>query len=141
MYHKPESITTSIDILMKPFSLNVWFVFLAILIVTMIIFHVSQPVEGEHLSCGDYGTYILHSASNQGAVWSPSRTSSRVIYGFYTVGWVILVATYTGYLVSFLSVKKDVIPFTTMAESAANTEYKLGTLDKSYIHSVVALTN
>ena len=141
MYHKPEPIAMSIDILMKPFSLNVWFVFLAILIVTMIIFHVSQAVEGDNLFCGDFGTYILRSTLNQGAVWSPSRMSSRVIYGFFTVGWIILVATYTRYLVSFLSLKKDVILFTTMVELAENTEYKLGTLDRSYINSVVALTN
>ena len=141
MYHKPEPMAMSIDILMKPFSLNVWFVFLAILLASMSIFHTSQAVQRDNLFSGDYGTYILRSTLNQGAVWSPSRTSSRVIYGFYTVGWIILVATYTGYLVSFLSVKKDVIPFTTMAELAANNEYKLGILDGSYIHSVVVLMN
>ena len=139
MYHKPEPMAMSIDILVKPFSLNVWFVFLAILIASMTLFHTSQTVQRDNLFSGDYGTYILRSTLNQGAVWSPSQMSSRVIYGFYTVGWIILVATYTGYLVSFLSVKKDVIPFTTMSELAANSEYKLGILGGSYIHSVVLM--
>ena len=141
LYHKPEPMAMSMDILMKPFSLNVWFVFLATLMASMIIFHVSQAVQQDNLSCGDYGTYILRSTLNQGAVWSPSRTSSRVIYGFYSVGWIILAATYTGYLVSFLSVKRDVIPFTTMAELAANNEYKLGTLNGSYQYADVLLMN
>ena len=140
-YHKPVPMAMSIEILMKPFSLNVWLVFLASLTASMTIFHAYQAVQRDNLSCSDYGTFILSSTLNQGAVWNPSQTSSRVIYGFYSVGWIILVATYTGYLISFLSVKKDVIPFTTMAEVPANTEYKLGILDRSHIHTIVISTN
>ena len=141
MYHKPEPTPMSIDLLMKPFSTNVWLVFLATLIGTMATFHVSQMVKGRKFSDGDYGAYILRSTLNQSSVWSPHHASSRIIYGFYTFGWIILVATYTGYLVSLLSVKKDIVPFTTMAEVADNNEYRVGVLGKAYFYSTLINTN
>ena len=44
-------------------------------------------------------------------------------------------------MVSFLSVKKEVVPFTTMSEFAANNEYNLGTTGGSYMSDMIYRTN
>ena len=77
---------------------------------------------------GDYGAYILCSTIYQGMPWDPFRTSTRIIYSFYALGLISIMAIYTGSLVSLLSVKNQVIPFTTFAELSANNEYKLGVI-------------
>ena len=144
MYHKPEAISMSIDILTKPFNREVWVVLLGVLMTTMITFHLSQHVQTMHkdlCSSGDFGAYIVRSTVSQGSNWHPLHTSSRIIYSFYTLGWIILMATYTAYLVSFLSVKKEVIPFRTMSELAENDDYKLGVLGGSFVYDLLFRDN
>ena len=144
MYHKPEAISMSVDILAKPFSWEVWVVFLAVLMTTMISFHLSQQLLMTHKdSCSryDFGAYILRSTVYQGSVLHPLHTSSRIIYSCYALGWIILMATYTAYLVSFLSVKKEVIPFRTMSELAENDDYTLGVLGGSFFYDVLFYDN
>ena len=140
VYHKPEPISMSFEMLMKPFSLYVWLASAGIVITTMIMFHVTQNIlqrQKNRKFKSNSAEYVLRSTLNQGATWSPPYSSSRIIYCFYTLGWFILVSTYTAYLVSFLSVKKEVVPFTTMSELAANNEYKLGATGGSYIANML----
>ena len=140
MYHKPEAISMSVDILIKPFSWEVWVVFLVVLMTTMISFHLSQHLLMMHknsYSRYDFGAYILRSTVYQGSVLRPLHISSRIIYSFYALGWIILMATYTAYLVSFLSVKKEVIPFRTMSELAENDDYKLGVFGGSFFYDLL----
>ena len=140
MYHKPEAISMSVDILMKPFKWEVWVVYLGILMTTMTSFHLSQHILTIHkdsCSTGDFGAYILRSTVSQGSVYHPLHTSSRIIYSFYALGWIILMATYITYLVFFLSVKKEVIPFRTMSELAENDNYKLGVFGASFFYDLL----
>ena len=144
MYHKPEAISMSVDILMKPFNSEVWVVFLGVLMTTMIFFHLSQHVLTIHkdlCSSGDFGEYLLRSTVSQGSMWHPSHISSRIIYSFYALGWIILMPTYTAYLVSFLPVKNEVIPFRTMSELAENDDYKLGVLGGSFFYDLLFRDN
>ena len=92
-------------------------------------------------SSGDFGAYILCSTVSQGSVWRPLHTSSRIMYSYYALGWIILMAAYITYLVSFLSLKKDVIPFRTMSELAENDEYKLGVLGGSSLYDLLFRDN
>ena len=229
IYHKPEPIAMSAEILVRPFSTQVWLIFISVLVGTLIAFHLSQILkfqkiqksdgsqilerqnaslfshvnqdtqndddtlwstrkqqeehvpqrnhialtaiqshinqkiqtdrdlqeERQRTACspyanelknrkesqedkhptaertdqrGDFGACILRSTLNQGSTWDPFRTSTRLIYSFYTLGWIAIMAVYTGSLVSLLSVKKEVIPFRTFSELASNNEYKLGLL-------------
>ena len=110
----------------------------------MITFHLSQHILTMHkdlCSSSYFGAYILHSTVSQGSMWHPSHISSRIIYSFYALGWIILMATYTAYLVSFLSVKKEVIPFRTMSELAENDDYKLGVLGGSFFYDLLFRDN
>ena len=144
VYHKPEPISMSFEMLTKPFSFSVWLAFAGIVITTVIVFHIAQNIlrhQQDRQFKSDCAAYVLRTTLNQGATWSPPYSSSRIIYCFYTLGWLILVSTYTAYLVSFLSVKKEVVPFTTMSELAANNEYNLGTTGGAYIANMLYQTN
>ena len=236
IYHKPEPIAMSMEIIVRPFSISVWLTFVSVLVITAIIFHLTQlwkfqkapsndgqrheientksssemnrkaqntdsvwskelehgctdggllisfhhsqydraiPVEAdcqekkqssemsshdnnikhrkafdkhqgqkiEHAGPKDYGAFVLRSTLNQGATWDPCNHSTRIIYSFYTVGWLVIMALYTGSLVSLLSVKKEIIPFRTFAELDANNEYKLGLLGGSVFYDVLYRNN
>ena len=239
IYHKPEPIAVSVEILVRPFSTEVWLIFISVLVGTMITFHFSQiskfqmtqnhslqphkmkntelfsqrhahqtlnidslwtekqkhehePTSNKdgpfHQSQtdhkiqpeiksqretpnpeissytdqlqnrmnlhedneikidntgrrGDYGAYILRSTLNQGAMWNPFRTSSRIIYSVYTIGWIVIMAIYTGSLVSLLSVKKEVIPFRTFAELGESNEFKLGVGGGTVFYDVLYRNN
>ena len=108
IYHKPEPSSMSIDFIVKPFTFQVWLISFGIFILTMVMFHIAQVVltssQHKNFITSDNAAFILRSTLNQGSLWSPAHTSSRIIYGFYTVGWAILVAKYTAFLVSSLSV-------------------------------------
>ena len=144
VYHKPEPISMSFEMLIKPFSLGVWLAFAGIVITTEMMFYVTQNIlrhQRDRRFKSDCAAYVLRFTLNQGATWNPPYNSIRIIYCFYTLGWLILVSTYTAYLVSFLSVKKEVVPFTTMSELAANKEYNLGTIGGSYISEMIYRAN
>jgi hypothetical protein len=145
MYHKPEPLAMSIEILLKPFSQTVWLAFGGALITTTLVFYGSVAhVSTKHNNRQEHTynkSYILRYTLNQGSDWSPTLTSSRIIYSLYTFGWIILVSTYTAYLVSFLSVKKGVIPFRTLLELSENTEYKLGVLRGASLYDSIHSVN
>ena len=143
MYHKPEPRAMSIDALRRPFSLEVWLACLGALVTTMVVFHVAQSLltsqKNSYTNCSYVG-YILHSTFNEGTTWSPGHVSSRIIYSFYTLGWLVLIARYTAYLVSVLSVKKEVIPFRTMLEFS-QSHYKLGVLGGTSYYNLLFHSN
>ena len=145
VYHKPDSAFMSADLLVKPFTSIVWFIFLCSLGVTITVFHVSENVvhaqQSSHTRREDYGAYILRSTLNQGAVWSPDRVSTRIIFCFYSFNWIILTAQYTASLIALLSVKKEVVPFHTMDELSANNEYKLGIMSGTSEYDLLYNTN
>ena len=144
MYHKPEPSAMSLDALRRPFNLKVWLAYLGALVATVIVFHVVQCLltsqKNSLIHC-QYVGYILRSTFNQGTAWSPWHVSSRIIYSFYTLGWIILMATYTACLVSFLSVKKEVIPFRTMLELSQSSSYKLGVLGGTSSYNLLFRSN
>ena len=156
IYHKPEPIAVSMEILVRPFSTKVWLVFFGAFVGTMIPFHLSQILTfltngglqsrrtqtiGFCSQRGDYGAYILRSTLYQGSTWDPSRISTRIIYSMYTIGWIVVMAIYTASLVSLLSVKKEIIPFRTFAELGAINEYKLGVEGGTIFYDVLFRNN
>ena len=127
LYHKPEPIEMSLKLLVKPFSPLVWLAFAGAIVTTIIALYVTEnartnQIPENRLMGYTYG-FILRSTLNQGAPSTSCRLSSRIIYTFYSIGWIVLSASYTAFLVSFLSVKKDVVPFTTVLEVSQNTDY------------------
>jgi ionotropic kainate glutamate receptor 2 len=122
----------SLELLVKPFSPTVWLALVGSIIATIIAFHITEsaktnqtPANRKVYTHYTYG-YILRSTLYQGAPYRPSRWSSRIVYTFYNGGWIILNATYAAFLVSFLLVKKDITPFTTIRELSENSDYKVG---------------
>ena len=139
IYHRPEPMSMSVGILVKPFSPLVWLVFICTIIITMVAFHITQRVYSRQKHW--FGWYILRSTLSQSSTLKPQYQSARIIYGFYSLGWTVLMATYTACLVSLLSIKKEVIPFSTVSELAENTDYKLGVTGGSVLYDSLHRNN
>ena len=54
--------------------------------------------------------------------------SLRFIVGFWWLFCIVIVATYSGNLIAFLTVDKYNAPFETLKEMAEKGEYKFGTI-------------
>ena len=128
VYHKPKPTSMSLSIFITPFTHYVWLSFAGIFILSVLTFQMSTSKRSSHfLSNIGFTNFIVMSTLNQGSTWSPSSQAARIIYSCYSLGLIILMSTYTAYLVSILAVKKDHIPFTTFMELADNNVYKFGT--------------
>ena len=53
IYHKPEPIAMSMEILVRPFSTEVWLIFVSVLVVTMIVFHLSESLKRHRVGRND----------------------------------------------------------------------------------------
>ena len=58
----------------------------------------------------------------------PISQSIRFVIGFWLLFSFVIIGTYTGNLVAFLTVEKFSVPFRTFEELAKDTSYKVGTL-------------
>ena len=63
-----------------------------------------------------------------GSTYKPKKLAVRIVVGSWWLFCIIIVATYVANLVAFLAVSQLTLPFTTLEELAANTDYKFGTL-------------
>jgi ionotropic kainate glutamate receptor 2/glutamate receptor delta-1 subunit len=70
-----------------------------------------------------------------GGCYLPDAQSGRFFIGFYWMSCIVIVATYSGNLIAFLTVTKDVLPFSSFEEMVNQHDYKYGVL------SGTALTN
>ena len=129
IYAKPKPTAMSLSIFMSPFHKYVWLSFCGILVLSIVTFHFSTKRQSSHFSQKlGFMNFISMSTLNQGSTWSPSSHSARIIYSCYSMGLIILMSTYTAFLVSVLAVQKPDIPFTTFKEVSENTDYKLGAI-------------
>ena len=64
-------------------------------------------------------------------------TSARFIVGFWRLFCIVIVATYSGNLIEFLTVHKYKAPFETLQEMAQEGEYKFGTIGDSALETIM----
>ena len=129
IYHKPEPLLMSVDILLVPFQQTVWICFTSIVVATTIAFFISfwlnkSPEDVWYTF--EYAVYIFRATLNDGSRVQPRHQSGRVIYTGYYLGCIILMATYTGHLVAHLTIKRINVPFETIRGVAESTDYTFG---------------
>ena len=56
----------------------------------------------------------------------PTNLAERVVFGSWWLFCIIVVATYGANLVAFLAVTQRTLPFTTLEELSAQSDYKYG---------------
>ena len=61
-----------------------------------------------------------------GSVWLPRAQSVRFIVGFWWMYCIVVMATYSGNLIAYLTVTKTELPFDTLEEMVAADGYKFG---------------
>ena len=129
IYHKAEPLLMSVDILLVPFQQTVWICFTAIVVVTTIAFFISfwlnKPPEDAWYNF-EHAVYIFRATLNDGSRVQPRHQSARVIYTGYSLGCIILMATYTRHLVAHLTIKRINVPFYTIHGVAESTDYTFG---------------
>ena len=129
IYHKPQPVLMPIQILLVPFQPLVWLCAAGIVAATTVAFFISfwfnkTPDEAQYKF--EYAVYIFRATLNDGSRVQPRDQSTRVIYFGYSLGFIILLATYTGHLVAHLAIKKTTILFHTIRGVAENTDYTYG---------------
>ncbi|XP_050406809.2 glutamate receptor ionotropic, delta-1 [Patella vulgata] len=75
--------------------------------------------------------YLFGALINQGGTGMPSSMSGRSMLAAWWLICSILVATYSGNLIAFLTVSKEKLPFETLNDLASQKDYKWGTLGGS----------
>ena len=68
--------------------------------------------------------------------YNPVTMSLRFLVGFWWFFVIVVMATYTGNLIAVLAVPKSTLPVQTLAELAAQTQYKYGVMDGSALHTL-----
>ena len=74
---------------------------------------------------------------SEGGYFSPVMASGRFIVGFWWLFCIVIVATYSGNLIAFLTVHKYKAPFETLQEMAQEGEYKFGTIGDSAMETIM----
>ena len=72
-----------------------------------------------------------------GGYFSAAAASAKCIVGFWWLFCIVIVATYSGNLIAFLTVDKDKVPFETLKEMAEKGEYKFGIIGESSMETVI----
>ena len=72
-----------------------------------------------------------------GGYFSAITASARFFVGFWWLFCIVIVATYSGNLIAFLTVDKYIVPFETLKEMALEGEYKFGTIGDSAIETAI----
>ena len=73
---------------------------------------------------------------SSGGFRCPGMSSVRFIVGFWWLFCIVIVATYSGNLIAFLTVAKYKAPFETLREMAEKEEYKFGTIGDSSLETI-----
>ncbi|XP_046572348.1 ionotropic receptor 25a-like [Haliotis rubra] len=68
-----------------------------------------------------YGAMLSHGGSQQ-----PRSESGRILVGFWWLFCIVIAASYSGTLIAFLTVNRDILPFSTIADIASQNEYRWG---------------
>lgn len=66
----------------------------------------------------------------------PASSSGRLILAGWSLFSVSMMATYSGNLVAFLTVDREVIPFSSIAELVSQTVYKWGFLGDGVLRTI-----
>ncbi|XP_069694803.1 glutamate receptor ionotropic, kainate glr-3-like [Periplaneta americana] len=127
---------------LKPFSPQLWEAVLVSLLLLAcflsLLYRVKQRLApdaagGAVLDLGQSLQYVYTSFCQQGCSVTPSSASCRVVCLVTKLTATILVAGYSAYIVSHLTVHEPQMPFRSLTTLMADGTYKVGVLTNSFI--------
>ncbi|XP_060078761.1 glutamate receptor ionotropic, kainate 3-like [Ylistrum balloti] len=138
---RPDPNKTKWRTLIDPFAdivhMCIWITLsLAALILTVLErinpFYRNQQEAEEHNTYQNTFWYMFGALLTQGGDRLPESQTGRTLISFWWLFSIVMVATYSGNLIAFLTVAKDRLPFNSLAELVAQSEYSWGTLGGTY---------
>ncbi|KAM7360872.1 ionotropic receptor 93a isoform 2-T2 [Cochliomyia hominivorax] len=109
---KPDEISR-IYLFTAPFTLETWACLIAVILITSpVLYVVNRLVPTHHLKVKGFCTikncfwYIYGALLQQGGMYLPQADSGRLVIGFWWIVVIVLVTTYCGNLVAFLTFPK-----------------------------------
>ena len=89
------------------------------------MFQISQRYQPYSIS----HTFITTFFTNMpGSTWMPDSQSGRFIVGFWWMYCIVVMATYSGNLIAYLTVTKTTLPFDSLDDMINQNKFKFGTL-------------
>ncbi|KAJ9579001.1 hypothetical protein L9F63_024889 [Diploptera punctata] len=132
-----------------PFSSGIWLAVISIMLVLGITLWVTYKITykwvGKSEAANPYAFhdvlfYIFGSFCQQGHDKTPDSMSGRVVYLVSYLTAVVLLAGYSAALISYLTLRKPVIPFTTFEGLLKDNSYKFGVTPFSSAYSYFEVT-
>ncbi|XP_033761104.1 glutamate receptor-like [Pecten maximus] len=138
---RPDPNKTKWRTLIDPFAdivhMCIWITLsLAALVLTVLEkinpFYTHHQEDEERQTYQNTFWYMFGALLTQGGDRLPESQTGRTLISFWWLFSIIMVATYSGNLIAFLTVAKDRLPFNSLAELVAQSEYSWGTLGGTY---------
>ncbi|KAJ9582457.1 hypothetical protein L9F63_003150 [Diploptera punctata] len=138
----PENVESDWKSFLEPFSINIWLFIIGTITVLTIMLHATLTTERYIMPPDQYSSLqfkpydgffsILSSFCLQGQNWwlhLPESSRILVVTSYLTA--LVLIVGYSGFLVSYLSLRKTVLPFNTFSQFLNDGTYQLGVLNNS----------
>ena len=147
VYKKPEPDRNTISVFMLPFKRNVWLAILGTILLITVIHLATKWVHGDPMTTGKentitskivnklqdllysfelvFGTFLTQSFLDSRDV---RRGSQRIILATFWFFSLLLVSLWSGDIISYLSVAKQVEPVKTLDDMLAQNDYTYGVL-------------
>ncbi len=129
------------DTFVKPFEDLSWLscilTYFVIAWILTLTYHYGQIVEEDYAYDIKLSSMIsVHVMFLQGAPYEPRKCSSRIVFFAAFLAAVVLFASYSACLTSFLAVKRDTFPFSDDESLLTKSDYDIITLKGSLVTDI-----
>lgn len=140
LMRKPDPNEKDLFILAKPLSWEVMVCTAVVLVVSAFFLCTTEKMSPYYKVHGRRGQqdfqhsfwYMFGALLTQGGESVPNSPSGRILVSAFWLFSIVLVGTYSGNLIAFLTVPLDKPPFNSLDEMTAQTEYKWGTIGGTF---------
>uniref|UniRef100_A0A8W8MHM2 Uncharacterized protein n=1 Tax=Magallana gigas TaxID=29159 RepID=A0A8W8MHM2_MAGGI len=137
---KPDPNEKKLFILAKPLRWEVMVCTAVVLVVSAFFLCITEQLSPYYKVHGTQGQqdfqhsfwYMFGALLTQGGESVPKSPSGRTFVSAFWLISIVLVGTYSGNLIAFLTVPLDKPPFNSLDEMIAQSEYKWGTIGASF---------
>ncbi|KAJ9596036.1 hypothetical protein L9F63_012769 [Diploptera punctata] len=135
---KPDRQEVRWNKFLNPFSQGIWFSTIASVILMSVMLHLTYDrgdcVEKETYSFRNTPFLVCGLLCQQGIAETPSSVSCRVVFITTCMIAVLLLSNYSATLISFLTLRTDILPFTDLQGLLKDGTYMFGTTTKSVFY-------
>ncbi|KAJ8315309.1 hypothetical protein KUTeg_007459 [Tegillarca granosa] len=129
LIRKPDPDSDKWRVYIDPFHWHVYVSIATVLPATATILYLIEKYNPYyHINAENPHSFLYLSGGER----PPVSQSARALISTWWIFSIVIVATYSGNLIAFLTVSKDKVPITTLEELGLQSKYKWGTIGGSY---------